>query len=175
MSTAQKRGADYDNQLANEIHDVTPADVHAISARGSGNIRTPQPDLLVTTGDANYAIEAKRSSIDTGDRTTVLDESQRDDISQLCACSNSHTRAFVAIKLTRRRLCVVKVGWTGAVEEATESIVSRLPDAFDANHTSAGNVTIRKPDTDDWPSASQSPDDVVVLAERLGLPIEDNE
>jgi hypothetical protein len=168
MSTAQKRGSNLDNKLANEIHESTPSHVTAHSMRGSGNTRTPQPDVLVRIGGRDdIALEAKRASIDDGERTTFLDESSDDDISQLCACTNDYTRAYVALKLTRRELVVVKVGWTDDVSEATQSIVNRLPDCFDANYTRAGNVTIRKPSTDEWPSASAGDSDVEVICDTI--------
>jgi len=173
MSTAQKRGSNLDNRIANEIHEWTSQHIAAHSMRGSGNLRTAQPDVLVRVeGRDDAALELKRRSCDSGERATLMNEASDDDISELCACANGFTRAYVGLKFTRREMVVVKVGWTDDVSEAAQSIVNRLPDAFDANLTNAGNITVRKPSTDEWPSASVGRADAATICDELQLEYE---
>lgn len=134
--------------------------------RGSGNLRTPQPDVLVRTPVEDHAIELKRSSIDRGERTTFLDQSQSNDVQQLVNCSNKYTRIYAAMKFTNCEMVCVEVD----PDNAADSVMERLPHCFEASATGSGNVRIQKPEnTDVWPSATAGKHNVEVICDTLGV------
>lgn len=157
----QKAGGDLDNEIAAVINDATNEKVHAHSMRGSGNTRHAEADVLVRTPHNDHAIEAKRSSVGTGEYAYVL---QKDDIEQLQALSNQFTTCWVLVKFTNREPALFRTP-KGRV------IVDRIPSAL-APHTdeSAGyELRLTKPDTDDWPSAQAGDSLQDVLVETLSL------
>lgn len=161
---SQQAGSDLDNVVANGVHEHTSAMVTGHSMRGSGNLRTPQPDVMVRTAVVDYAIELKRNSrTDRGDRAEFIN---KEDLEQLTECANDYTEIYVGLKMTNCQMVCVRVD----PENPDESIAENLPEAFDANATRSGNVTVRKPrDTDVWPSATAGKSKVEVVCDAIGV------
>lgn len=164
MSNAQQYGSDYDNDVAVELHRRTPSDVCVLPTRGSGNVAIAQPDVLVRTDVIDYAIELKRSTVDTGEYFYVEEE----DLVQLHECGNKYTHCVFGMKFTRRELLVT---FLPSVEGETpaEALASVTPSAFDPHVTDSGSIRYEKPDTDVWPSSRAGKSDVEVVADELDL------
>jgi hypothetical protein len=117
----------------------------------------PQPDVAVATMDGAYAIEVKNYQ---SNRMGIPAE----DISQLDdAALPRMVTPVLHLKFSRRRPLILK--GNEAVEHPEIA-----HDAFDPRWNDSGDtVYLSKPNTEEWPSASSSPDDERVLAEALGL------
>lgn len=164
MSTAQKRGANYDNEVAIDVDEKTDELVTVHPSRGSGNTKTPQLDVLVRTPKVDHFIELKKYSCSRGDRRTAFDT---DDLEQIEQCANVYTRVYIGVRFSNCQLVFFEVKET---DDVGQYIVDHMPSAFDANYTDSGNVSLRKPvDTDVWPSYSSGKDDVDVILEDIGL------
>jgi len=157
----QKKGASLDNSVANALIEATDETVDAHSMRGSGNTKHSQCDVLLRTPKVDWAIELKRSSIGTDERTQIADE---EDLHQLADCANTYTRIGFGIKLTNRQLCFVEA----SPIYTADTLVERLPNCFDANHTDSGNLTIRKPEASEWPSAQSGESNADVILNEVG-------
>lgn len=170
MSTAQKRGSNYDNEVANALQERTPDDVAAHSMRGSGNTTHPQPDVLVRRSHHDVALELKRSSVATGEYCYIDEE----DLLQLAACRNEITHAYLGLKFTHRELVVVWVPQhADDPDKVVQSVAGAFPDPFDGHVTDGGNLRLTKPQTEAWPSATSGRDDVDVLADELNIELEE--
>jgi len=157
----QKAGSDLDNEIAHVINEATNAKVHAHSMRGSGNTKHAEADVLVRTPLNDRVIEAKRSSVATGEYAYVLDE---DDTRQLSALSNDYTTAWVLVKFTNREPVLFRTP-KGGVR------VERIPSAFDpyTDEDAEYELRLTKPSPDDWPSAQAGRSLEDVLVEQLSL------
>jgi len=165
----QQAGKDLDNAIANGIYEHTDGNVVTHSTRGSGNVKSPQPDVVVRTNVWDYAIELKRNTrTDRGDRATFI---KSDDLKQLGKCSNDYTQIFCGLKMTHCEMVCVEVdASSGDPADLAASLAENLPEPFDANATRSNNVTVRKPEnTDVWPSARSGRSDVEVVCDAIGV------
>ena len=166
----QQAGKNLDNHIANGIYEHTDGNVVTHSTRGSGNVKSPQPDVVVRTNVWDYAIELKRNTrTDRGDRATFIESS---DLKQLGKCSNDYTQIYCGLKMTHCEMVCVEVEVASPdddVSDLAQSLADNLPEAFDANATRSDNVTVRKPELDDWPSSRAGRSDVEVVCDAIGV------
>lgn len=170
MSTAQKRGSNYDNQISNQLQEATDEAVQVSSMRGSGNTKHPQPDVLVRRSHHDVALELKRSGVATGEYIYIDEE----DLLQLAACRNEITHAHLGLKFTHRELVVVWVPQhANDDEKVVQSVADAFPDPFEAHVTDGGNLRLTKPQTGAWPSSQAGKGDVEAIADALSLKLEE--
>jgi Holliday junction resolvase len=129
----------------------------------SGSNAFPQPDILLTTTGANYAIELKKRAVDTGER--VYED--KADLEQLLACANDVTAAVLWYKFTNRRPALIQVWQNGGGTVSMDP-----PDAFEG-HLTEKSIRFTKPDLDSYPSAHGTKDHFAAL-EELGLEHDEN-
>ena len=144
--SSQKAGLTFEKDLAADIHNNTDALV-VFGGGMSGNVRIPQPDLLIVTDGITHAIEVKRSSrdrfyIEYGD-FLQLEEVRADD-------------RWLLHKFTNREV----VMW---------HIDDIPPTEFEPHTTIDSSLRIDKPDTDVWPSAQSGKDAWEIVTETLSL------
>lgn len=171
----QQKGADYDCEVAADLHHATTDRVRAVPHRGSGNVQVPCTDVLVTTPTGHREIELKRHSLSRPSNTDrisdarayVLDDS---DVEELLAVQQfPDTTAWFGCKVTRCELFLVRVPNVSDVDEAVEKLASRVPDEFQPHVTDAGSLRVTKPETDEWPTSTSGRSDAEVILETLGI------
>lgn len=171
----------YENDIAKQIHRGTDGHIRAYRCGYSGSNAMPQPDVLVTTGTVNYAMEIK-GPIQSGH--CYVDE---EDLEQLEDCENGYTAAVLVVKFQNREPMVVRYFGDltnaqsvvkGAKEYEDMSVAERMaaltPNAFDPSVTDSGTLSLTKPDTDDWPSARAGSDDVDAILSGVGVPTDES-
>ena len=163
--TAQKQGLKYERDLAAEIHEDTDEDVMVVFGGGtSGNVRFPQPDLLVIDSydyTAIYGIEAKR----TTSEVIYIDAS---DIQQLFDAVVDVAIPVLVVKFTHKEPLIAQIP-DGEPDDIVDWVAAGIPDEFDPHITKGGNLRLTKPDHDVWPSAKAGRVDHVAVMEELGL------
>lgn len=169
MSNAQRRGLNYEHEMANGVYEATDGALFPLRVGWSGNNKIPAPDVFVDDGIKGHAFEFKRTTQDRISITYDPDSDEPDDLSDLITFASSYPRtccAYLGIRFTHRQLVLLKF-WLGAPGTAAllQSAVTTSP--IDARVTHAGNLSVHKPANDDWMSA-QSGDDVQYLLETIG-------
>lgn len=163
----------YEHTVVNSIYNETPHYIKVYPCGFSGSNAIPQPDILVTEPHGlNHAIELKKSRSDY----VYVDE---EDIEQLIECEGPATPVYLVVKFTNRQPVVIR--YYGDVTNApdgwdelspTERFARLAPDAFDANVTDSGNLSLSRPSTEEWPSSRAGMDDAVAVVNGCGI---DNE
>lgn len=146
--SSQKNGLKYEKDVAAAVENNTRDNTRVVFGGGtSGNVRIPQPDLHITSGDIGTVkvdnVEIKRS---TQDRFYI----EAEDFEQLLETGNSYTNTFVMMKFTRREPLVFFI----LPHEEAADVVSRIPECFDPHVTKSGSLRLSKPSTENWPSAT---------------------
>ncbi len=160
---SQQAGKDLDNDVANAVYEHTGSHIVCHPTRGSGNVKSPQGDVVIRTNVLDYVVELKRNSrTDRGDRAQFM---EKEDLDQLSKCSNEYTEIYCGLKMTNCQMVCARVD----PENPAKSLAENLPEAFDANDTRSGNVTIRKPELEDWPSATAGKSDAEVVCDAIGV------
>lgn len=173
MSTAQRRGLNYEHEMANGIYERTHGKLFPLRVAWSGNGNIPAPDVFVDDGKKGHAFEFKRTTQDRISLTYNPDDDEPDDLSDLITFAQNYPRtccAYIGVRFTHRQLLLAKI-WLQAPDPLAmlESAVTMCP--VDASVTYAGNLSIQKPDSDlsdaKWASA-QVGDDVEYLLATIG-------
>lgn len=165
MST--QKGRDYEHQLINDIYDASDGSVVPVPPGYSGNHRIPAPDLIINDGMVAHAIELKRTKRDR--QTFYCDtERQKDDIQQLVRFSQEYappTYPYVGVRFNRRQLILIKLlaNEDGNWEKMLDQAVVMSP--VEAKVTHKQNLSIPKPASGEWPTASSGDDAEYVLDE----------
>lgn len=183
----QQHGRRYEHTLCTSLDEITPDEVWVTTAGYSGNSEADACDLVITT-DPKYAtrndpvqinIEAKKRQGKSGNRVIIASGSSKgdsgvDEILGLIEGTPDWADPIVAIKFDRRKLIVLDARHLLA---AVGELKYPIPDSvrlFDVRSTDSGSLSMRKPTLENWTSATSAPKDSVVLASKLGLPIEKN-
>jgi len=144
----QKRGLDYEHKLAAGIFELSEGKIIPIRSGYSGNQSVPSPDLLIPFGGALAAVEAKTTSSDT---SLIIEPEDIEDIAfWALRMSEVPTYPYLAIKFNRRVVYVTRLTRVSNTKKCFEKEVEKCP--FDATVTKTGNLSFRKPDTDEWSS-----------------------
>lgn len=148
---SSKRGYDYENQLVNDLFELSDGTIIPVPAGYSGNHGIPSPDILIPFGGALAAAECKTSGRDN----SIIIEPE--DIRQLrywtMKMSEVPVYPYLFIKFrgsSPRLVYVTRLTRLSNPQKAFENEVERCP--FDAKVTRTGNLSFRKPPLDVWPS-----------------------
>jgi hypothetical protein len=184
----QQHGRRFEHDLVNGLSEIKTDDVWVGAVGWSGNSKhggcdlaiTISPKLVTQWDPAAFHVEAKKRQGEGGKRVTVLSGSQKDEsgleeVQRLVDSTPSWADPILALKFDHRRLSVIDARWIlSAVDEHGYSI----PDSgtvHEARLTPSENISMRKPSLENWESSVSSPPDEVVLAERLGIPYEEED
>lgn len=171
----------------NGLDDVTPSEVWVGTLGYSGNsasgdcdfVITVSPKLATKTEASQYNGEAKKVQAESGKRTTVFsgssgDESGMEEVKRLVESTPSFVTPILAIKFDHRKLVVLDA--RHLVYELSDGECGILPPdsvcLHDARLTPSENISMRKPELSQWKSATAADSDPVVLARKLGLPMD---
>jgi hypothetical protein len=181
------KGRNYEHYLTNELDAVTPGEVWTATVGWSGNADRDNCDIVVLVDPKlttrhepyQYNIEAKKRSGKAGNLVTVFDGSATDEtgieeLRRLVEGAPDWADPVVAIKFDHRGLIVLDARWL--LWELGEQNGHAPPEAVkmhDVRVTESGRIRMRKPELEDHPSATAAPSDGVVLAEKIGIPYED--
>jgi Holliday junction resolvase len=165
----------YEHQQANEMYRATANDVKCYPCGYSGSNAIPQPDILLTHGTENYAIEAKGPI--QSDQCRI----EQDDIEQLLDCRGPFTEVVLVVKFSRREPLVVRFFeklrggqrdvFDGDYDTLTpaKKFAALTPTAFNPHVTDSGALVLDKPSTDRWPSATSGVEDHHAILSGLGV------
>lgn len=153
---SSQRGKRFETNLCSAVYDATDGELFPEPVGYSGNHRVPAPDIKVDDGHQIHAIKLKTSK---KDRVSVVydpEDTNRDDLHQLLTYAQKFPRQvvpYVGIKFTNRQLVCIPL-WLGAptAEAAVRSATKTAP--IDVRYTYAGNLSVHRPSTEEWPSAS---------------------
>ncbi|UBF23191.1 Holliday junction resolvase [Haloarcula tailed virus 2] len=176
VGNAQKRGRQYEKRIANDLYDATPPAVKVYPCGFSGNGAIPQPDILISAQDGNYAVEMKKSK---KDRFYIDGE----DLLQLFECTNKNTEAVIMMKFSYMEPLIFKPfkpikhesGETTVLphdpteHELAKHAVKNCPLVFRAHATNAGSLRFDKPTTDEWCSSTAGKSDEDCVVNKLKL------
>lgn len=161
----------YENEIAKMIYRETGNEIRAYRCGYSGSNAMPQPDILVTIPGGAVGMELKGPI--ASDEIYIDGE----DLEQLAECTNGDTIVALVVKFQRRKPLVVRfydVVMGGDAEWDDMGVVEKfeamVPECFDSTVTGGGNLRLRKPSTDEWPSARVSEDDHIEICAELGIP-----
>lgn len=157
------KGKDYENFLVNKLYWETSPGIYATRCAYSGSGALPQPDMLVVDNNWNqtHGLEVKKRDPrrNKNGTYTPVDVLEPDDMEQLKWVNKNGVRTWVAVKFTNRELLVFEYdnGW-----------IDNIPECFEPRMVN-GKLKLRKPQTDEWPSAKAGRSDLEVLSEKLDL------
>jgi hypothetical protein len=187
----QQHGRKYEHKITNELDERTPKEVYTTTVGYSGNASGDGSDMLVTIDphiqtrhdEGQYNLELKKRQGEGGKRTIVFGgssngESGLNEIERLVETTPHWSTPVLAIKFDHRKLIVLDAReLLKALGEwdAPRSIehVEYIMEATQPRLTPSDSVSMVKPSLDDWESSQAAESDIVVVAEKLGLPLED--
>jgi Holliday junction resolvase len=165
MPYDQRKGLAYEHELANDIYRASDRKLIPIRAGYSGNQVPPMPDIHLDDGEVVHALEIKRTKDD------VSQIFETTDLTQLQRFATQYPRKvypYLGVRFTRRQLILIpmwaKNDGTG-LDEVLENAVTLCP--VEAEVTRKNNFSVKRPDTDEWPSATKGNDATHVL-DRIG-------
>ena len=151
--TSQKRGLQYEHELAADVFELTDGRVIPVRAGWSGNQGPPMPDLLIPFGGALIALEVK--STKNPDSIIVEPEDLEDIRYWTLKMSEVPVYPALGIKFRGRQnrlLYATVLERVGNLDVSFEREVEQCP--FDVKVTRSGNISFRHPDTDQWPGTA---------------------
>lgn len=179
----QQHGRRFEHELVNGLDEITPEEVWVTSAGYSGNATADDCDLVVTIDPklatseetTQYNIEAKKRTGDSGNRVTVFggssgDETGVDELRRLAESTPEWADPIVAIKFDRRKLSVLDARWVLSACDRLDYPIPSGVNVHEARLTPSESVSMVKPTLDTWESSRAAQSDAVVLAEKLGVP-----
>jgi len=151
--TSQKRGLQYEHELATDVFELTDGRVIPVRAGWSGNSSRPMPDLLIPFGGALIALEVKSTK---NPDSIIVEEEDLEDI-RYWTLKMSEVPVYPALGVKfrgrkNRLLYTTVLERVGNLSVSFERAVEQCP--FDAKVTRSGNLSFRHPDTDNWPGTA---------------------
>jgi len=183
----QQHGRRHEHDLNNSLNNVTTNDLWCTTAGYSGNSASDNCDLVVTVDplsctqedELQYNIEAKKITRGkSGNRVSVFtgssgDETGLDEVTRLVESTPDWAQPVITLKFSRRKLVVIDARGLLAHMDEYDWVVSETVEMLEPRTTPSDNVSVVMPTLDDWESASAAPRDSVVLAQTLGLPLQE--
>lgn len=184
----QQHGRRYEHDLVNRVDEITTDGVWVTTAGYSGNAESDDCDMVVTTdpmktGRVNqYNVEAKKRNGKPGRRISNIFTGSKDgetgleELKRLTTSAPLWAVAVVVLKMNRRKVMVIPARdlLCEVMEDVTvgdiDSRVEQLFAITQPRTTGSDNISMIKPETDDWPSATKAAEDAVVFAEVFDLP-----
>jgi len=182
------KGTNYENQLVNALCSVVTTDVWVGSVGYSGNAKNDHCDLMIAVSpklataheSLLHAVEVKKRSANSGNRVYLnggtTGETGLAELRRLVEQTPSWSTAWLAIKFDRRELMVIEASRLLFLSEEAYSPADDSPCGIvDPHVTDSDAISIRKPTTDEWDSATAGQSDERVLADVCGLPTQTSE
>jgi len=160
------KGKRFELQVKNAINEHTDEMVKAHRPDYSGSSRGEVADIMVVYhykynsqyyNGVDYFELKKRSDVESGYRTIVMDgssndENGRDELLSLITEVPPWTSSHVCIKFPRRELLCVHA--QTLYQYLTGDAECDPPNMFGARFTESGNISMRMPTLDEWDSAT---------------------
>lgn len=144
----QSRGLNYEHELAKDVFELSDGKIVPARCGYSGNQAIPSPDLLIPFGGALAALEVKTTSDDT---SLIIEPDDVQDIRYwTLRMSEVPVYPYLGIKFNYRVIYLTRLKRVSNVQKCFENEAEKCP--FDAKVTNSGNLSFRKPDTDEWQS-----------------------
>jgi len=163
------KGREYEFDLANEIYEETDGALMPQPMGYSGNHGMPSPDLCIDDGRKIHALEIKRVGADRVSVVHAPDNPDRDDIHQLLQFARDFPRtvaSYIGVRFDRRQLILAPL-WVGGPDDITAMRSAANSTVTDVRLTNSNNLSVHKPSTNIWPSASTG-NDARYLLEEIG-------
>lgn len=142
-------GKEYEHDLAKQVFEASDGKIIPIRCGMSGNQALPSADLMIPFGGALVAMELKTTKRDS----SIIIEPE--DIEQIgywtLRMSEVPVYPRLGIKFkgqSSRLLYTTRLSRVSDPQKCFEREVEKCP--FDAKVTRSGNLSFRKPDTDEW-------------------------
>jgi Holliday junction resolvase len=170
----QQHGRAYENYLVKQINEHTENSIVAVSVGYSGNDKHSFADLVVISANQTYFIEVKKRNCETNKRTTVFGEtsdgrSGLQQVETLIEKTPSYAESYIIVKWDRRVSHTFKA--SALMQWLDDDTDGWYPQS--ARLTPSDHISIRKPTTDEWPTA-QSRDDITEVAQSLQISLTDD-
>jgi hypothetical protein len=164
------------NQVAEDVRAFTMGYSGNSSIEGAADVIVLTPNDQFAKVASAYFIEAKSYSGERGKRITLQasgGDSFTDQLEELVENTPEYAQPILALKLDHCELVLFMP--QAFLEEAQDradgkDVESNHP--FVPRTTDTGNVSIRKPETDEWPTARSGRSNVEVICESLGVDYE---
>jgi len=185
----QAHGRRYEHTLVNDLDDVTTDAVWVTSAGYSGNSSADDCDIVVTVDSdqrpsgspSQINIEGKKRQGEAGKRISNAiggssdGETGVEELERLVAGTPVWAEAKIALKISRRKLFVITAETLlDAVCENRDAYLNHrhqtMFEVLEPRLTPSRSISLIKPETGVWPSATAASGDGVVLADELNLP-----
>lgn len=157
---SSKRGREYENELTKNIYVETDGALIPETIGYSGNGAVPAPDIRIDDGTKVHAFELKRTSADRLSFQFDPDDRQKDDADQLFNYCRQYPRTvvpYLGVRFDNRQLIILQP-WLGAPNNLASLRGATKTTPLDVNLTRAHNLSVQKPSTDEWPSATKGDD-----------------
>ena len=184
-----QHGRRFEHTLSSGLSTVTPDEVWVTTVGYSGNAGIDACDIVVTVDPSlctrhdtgQFNIESKKAQGESGRRISNILAGGRDDETGLAELRRfvEHTPSWaqpvLAIHMDHRKLIVVHGGrllnHLDDDEDSPHTPPEQFIETFEPRLTPSDSVSMVKPETDQWPSATASEADEIVLATELNLPL----
>jgi hypothetical protein len=194
------KGRQFELDIVSNVNDLFATQSHSEEKRGfactldySGVASDSAADVLIAfpydrDHFAFHLIELKKRSGDGGKRLPThpfcgssTDETGLEELQRLVESTPVFGRSWVGVNVDNRRLAVFSAPWllhyvTDGEHGSKPFRHNQMPmfekarDEFAPRLTPADNISMVKPDTGAWPSATASPSDAEVLLTALDVP-----
>lgn len=182
----QQHGRRHEHDLNNSLNQVTTDDVWCTTSGYSGNSSSDNCDLVVslspqyatTKQQTQFNLECKKiTSGKSGNRSILFSgssggETGVDELYRLIESTPNWGQPVVTVKFSRRKLVVMDARGLHAAVSPNEFVPSERVEMLEPRATDSGSISVVKPELDYWESSSAAPRDSVVLAQALGLPLQ---
>jgi len=182
-----QHGRRHEHDLNNSLNEVTTNDVWCTTAGYSGNSASDNCDLVVTLdplfatqeNELQYNVEAKKiTSGKSGNRSMLFQGSSSGEtgvgeVKRLVESTPDWGQPVITAKFSHRKLIVIDARGLLAAMDEYDWPVSDTVEMLAPRDTKTDNVSVVMPTLDDWESSTAAPRDSVVLAQTLGLPIQE--
>lgn len=163
------KGNSYEHTLTNEIQARSSQAVFAGRIDYSGNSKYGFADIAVIWSNYNDLhtsgafLEAKKRSAEAGKRTNVASVEEVESLVDGCP---TWGRPYLAVKFPNRELIILNAR-TLLLKLDDREVISGQVGA--PKRTRGDNISMRKPELDDWPSAQSGADDVEKIFDYCGV------
>lgn len=164
------------NQVSEDVRAVTCGYSGNSSIQGAADVIVLKPNEQFAKVASAYFIEAKSYSGKRGNRITLQasgEDSFADQLDELVANTPEYGQAILAVKLDHCELVLfIPKAFLEEAQDRADGTDVDSDHPFEPRMTDTGNVSIRKPETDEWPTARSGRSNVEVICESLGIEYE---
>lgn len=167
---ASSKGRRYEHHLGDVVADATHGELLPLGT-GYNSQHSEAVDLIIDDGHAVHAFELKRTSQDAYTLHWESDDTQKDDLYELCKFCNRYPRPtypYIGVRFNSRQLALTKVyvkDWPDqdAVLQKTQQL-----SPIESKITHDDNLRFYKPETGEWPGTKLDQKDAQHVLDTIG-------